>query len=643
TRSVERRRPVYSPAKPDQGTGSSPLVREVPPAKPEAEGSAISPEPPIRRDPDYVQYLSDPELDILHGALAAYHRLRARVDRLPLAALAYAVLIETGILRRLLALDLEAGERAEALADLRATTQGLAELETVTERLTGTRPTLADLGGRLESMVARAVDDAEAAPATRDAVQVLTVHQSKGLEFPVVFLAGFAHGVFPITARLHPLLDADDQRWLETRLAGFRPSWPRDQEEQLAEEARLAYVGMTRARDHLYLTYAAEYDHPAGPSPFLELAAPEAAERVETRAPGADADPAQALTMQEAEAVLALHRGALTEADQACLRTLGVDLAFVCSPSSGTPFQPQLAPPTGVAPGHFSATAINDYLKCPRIYWYNHHPGLASPPRSVEMERGSFLHEVLEQFHTREAEWRPLAVDAQRHWLEDALEALLEEYLAGVEGVLERRAEEQEVRRILDNYVRFATSAQPIRRLGTRATELKFTLDLDGAEIHGKIDRINDTGEGTCEVVDYKTGRGHGADRTYDAYFGSELYDVQLALYYLACREGLDPEGNRIDLEPRWLSLWYPKDWVYGSMRQVLFAVGEPAPGVREWVQKPLSPEDLARGRRTVIGAIQRIRDGDFRPLPRDVVGTCVSFFGCPHAAICPRVAAPAE
>ena len=619
---------------------SSPLGGEVPPPKAEGEGDVASPAP--SREPDYLQYLKDEELDALHNALGAYHRLRTRVNTLPLAALAYAVLIETGMLRRLLALDLDPAERADSLADLRATAQGLAELEEVTERLTGAKPSLADLGPRLDSLVARAVDDAEAAPATRDAVQVLTVHQSKGLEFQVVFLAGFAHGVFPVAARPHPLLDAGDQAWLEKQLTGFQPSWPRDEVEQLSEEARLAYVGMTRARERLYLTFAVEYDDPAGPSPFLELAAPDADLRADTRAAGL-ASPEDALTRQEAEVVLAVNRQALTAPDEQRLAGLGVDLAFVCSPDSGAPFQPQGAPPVGVNPGHFSATALNDYLKCPRIYWYNHHPGLASPPRSVEMERGSFLHEVLEEFHRREGEWRPLPVEAQRHWLEEALQGHLEEYLAGVEGVLERKAEEQEVRRILENYVRFATSAQPIRRLGTRATELKFTLDLDGAEIHGKIDRINDTGDGTCEVVDYKTGRGHGADRTYDAYFGPELHDVQLTLYYLACREGVGPDGERIDLEPRWLSLWYPKDWVYSSMRQVLFAVGQPAPGVREWVQKPLQPADLERGRETVVTAIKRIREGDFRPTPRDVVGTCLSYFGCPHATICPRVGTPVE
>src|SRR5205085_5459519 len=73
---------------------TSPVTGEVPPQA--AVGTEVSPPP---REPDYVQYLKDDELDALHAALSAYHRLRARVNTLPLAALAYAVLIETGMLR----------------------------------------------------------------------------------------------------------------------------------------------------------------------------------------------------------------------------------------------------------------------------------------------------------------------------------------------------------------------------------------------------------------------------------------------------------------------------------------------------------------------------------------------------------------
>ncbi len=596
------------------------------------------------RDPDFMEFLSETELDALHAALCAYHGLRGRAARLPVSALAYAVLEDTGVLRRLLELDLDEAAREEALVDLRATAEGLRELEEVTERLTGEKPTLHTLGGRLEALVARAVDDAQPAERrTRDAVQVMTVHQAKGLEFDHVFLCGFAHGVFPLPLHRHPLLDPQELAWLESELPGFRPSWPRDESEQLAEEARLAYVGMTRACRHLYITYADEYDEPAGPSPFLELAAPAAVVREHTRS-GAVPAAAHVLTLSEGETLLALAPHALGPAEKERLAQVGADLDFILSPASGQPFQPYERSPKEVDPHHFSATALNDYLRCPRIYWYSHHPGLAAPPRSVEMERGSFLHEVLEEFHNRESEWRGLPPDAQRDWLQHELEARLQQYLARVEGVLERRAEEQEVRRILENYVRFATSAQPIRRLGTLATEKRFVLDLDGAEIRGKIDRINDTGGGTCEVVDYKTGRGAAATKKYGEYFGPEMSDVQLALYYLACREGVGEDGTPIGLEPRWLSLWYPKDWVYGSMRQVLFAVGEPAPGVREWTQRALEPEDLERSRQVVVNAIARIREGDFRPRPKaGVLGTCLSHFGCPHAAICPFGGQPAE
>ena len=85
----------------------------------------------------------------------------------------------------------------------------------------------------LQSFLAHAVlESGEGqAEAWEDCVQMMTLHTAKGLEFPLVFMAGMEDGLFPHQRSLNDL-------------------------ESLEEERRLAYVGTTRAMQHLYITYA---------------------------------------------------------------------------------------------------------------------------------------------------------------------------------------------------------------------------------------------------------------------------------------------------------------------------------------------------------------------------------------------------
>ncbi|WP_250031817.1 UvrD-helicase domain-containing protein [Paractinoplanes maris] len=86
-----------------------------------------------------------------------------------------------------------------------------------------------------------------------EAVNLLTLHAAKGLEFPVVFLVGCEDGLVPL-------------RW-----PGGRPS-----DEDIAEERRLFFVGLTRAQDRLFVTSAARRfrhgsEREQQPSPFLDV------------------------------------------------------------------------------------------------------------------------------------------------------------------------------------------------------------------------------------------------------------------------------------------------------------------------------------------------------------------------------------
>ena len=92
---------------------------------------------------------------------------------------------------------------------------------------TGTEPTAF---GFLEEI--SLVADVDKYDETADAVVLMTVHAAKGLEFPVVFLAGMEDGIFPSQQNI-------------------------GEQDEMSEERRLAYVAITRAKEQLYITYAA--------------------------------------------------------------------------------------------------------------------------------------------------------------------------------------------------------------------------------------------------------------------------------------------------------------------------------------------------------------------------------------------------
>jgi DNA helicase-2/ATP-dependent DNA helicase PcrA len=135
-------------------------------------------------------------------------------------------------LRELLARILEESGYVDALKGDGAD-QAEERLENLEELLNATEAFERDERGDVYDFLDRAalVTDQDLSGDRVDLVTLMTLHSAKGLEYPVVFLAGLEEGVFP-----HHMSS--------------------DTPEEIEEERRLCYVGITRAKDRLYLTRA---------------------------------------------------------------------------------------------------------------------------------------------------------------------------------------------------------------------------------------------------------------------------------------------------------------------------------------------------------------------------------------------------
>ncbi|MCE5269296.1 MAG: UvrD-helicase domain-containing protein [Planctomycetaceae bacterium] len=197
-------------------------------------------------------------------AAATIRELRALKDRLPVAELIQTAMERTGYDAVLLAEFL--GERK------------LANLYKLIEQARSFDRagifTLSDFITQLAEFVARQPDEPLAAtcPESANVVRLMTIHQAKGLEFPVVIVpdVGRPRRAMPpavaFTPELGPVLKDPDA------VTGYDLLMAVENDEELAELTRLFYVAATRAADRLILAAGVEQlDKPTGP--WMELLA----------------------------------------------------------------------------------------------------------------------------------------------------------------------------------------------------------------------------------------------------------------------------------------------------------------------------------------------------------------------------------
>lgn len=335
---------------------------------------------------------------------------------------------------------------------------------------------------------------------SRDAVQLMTVHAAKGLEFDHVFVLRLTHRGFPMAPR--PTV-------LEFPPALMKEELPQG-DFHTQEERRLFYVAITRARERLTLTTVLHKR--SKPSVFIED-------------------------------ILSAGKSAKQNVEQISPRPLAVVPPSRSAPVESLLFgqpagQPRVYSQIGLwaeryrppvfEPLQLSVSAIETYQKCPQKYLFGQVWGIRSGPAAATTF-GNVMHVTIRQFIAALHKGQRLSFDEvesifRREWTSAGFEDRHQEDLYRQDGLEQLRA------------FHASTLAAPPDVIGL---EKRFTLHCDnGVELIGRMDQINRIAPGEVEIIDYKTGKpkteSH-ADK-----------DVQLSIYALAAREVLEVNPVRL-------------------------------------------------------------------------------------------------
>ncbi len=320
-----------------------------------------------------------------------------------------------------------------------------------------------------------------------DAVQVMTFHQAKGMEFVAVFLTGLVEDFFPGRITRPTFVLPRDLRGEDI---------PEDIA-HLEEQRRLFYVGMTRAKRRLYLLSADDY-RPPGEAPRKRVAK---VSRFVLEALGEQGE-----RSPEAPALLRIRR------------------------QGGEP--PPAAPGSeGTGPLQLSFRQVDDWLTCPLKYRYVH--VLRVPIRLHPIViLGNAVHQAIQAYHLAKVQGRTLPLAE--------LEAVFRHAWRS-EGFLSAAHEEEMLRHgaaALAAFYRFEEAS------GARPTFVeKFFAFVEGeAKVIGYWDRVDQIGDQAL-IIDYKTSEvgeeaaDHRARESlqlaiyalgYERMFGNRPHEVQL-------------------------------------------------------------------------------------------------------------------
>ena len=430
-------------------------------------------------------------------------------------------------------------------------------------------------------------EDENAIEETEAPVVLQTVHGSKGLEYPVVFVIGLSNIRFPSRRRSVTL--------------EFPPELYKDElppgDYRIQEERRLFYVAMTRARERLYLhglekkgTRLSQFVKELTGQPVFDevgetkkidqtITLPETAfgpaEAIdETRSvviPGSvpieDALPESILKLwrlQSSKIQTAEEFEQVKDKFKSKIDSSLTELKSLIDRENFAPLQPDQR----FKVDRVSYTDLETFDTCPLKFYYRKILRMPSPPSPHQL-LGQVIHIVLENagksmMDGKAAGFEGLIAEFESRWRRihlndpDQKERLM-----------------QRGRELLDNFA----ALQSKRPGKPESFEEPFEIELPNAKLTGRIDRIDKTPSGLT-VIDYKTGKKDDAKLK---------KDLQLPIYSLACKENFGE---------------YPSSLIFMFLRDGTIH------------EDSFEPEALEAIRAEIEDRIEKINSSDFTATP---------------------------
>lgn len=383
-----------------------------------------------------------------------------------------------------------------------------------------------------------------------DSVKLMTIHQSKGLEFPTVFVPDLSYshtarsGAIGVDAKAGLVVIIKDEAGENIELKRWKQAKERNRQLEWEESVRLLYVATTRAEERLVLSGAIE--------PLKEENTIQDVNKWSQWVDGIlhyDQIDWQEQKWVFDETCLPIRISAELQADEAGSRQSEVPLdAYLqgkMAPSADqmTEEEIQFLLPRGYTEHDLLEISVTDWkglINCPRRHFYQHVLGLPDckeePPAWEEREnlavfspkeKGTAVHRFIELLSSPENRTKSWTQLSEMVWDEQMIPHH------------KRDQAKEEISPYIHHFLESRIYTELLMSDGKPKTEQEFTVNMEGYQIIGVIDLLHRQPDGNWEIIDYKTDNITPADVEETA----EDYVPQIQLYALAAEQkwGITP------------------------------------------------------------------------------------------------------